>query len=81
MAGGIGFRPINRPPAFIYMDLGRSTTTGALKCFMDWAADKGSDRRRIWPKFEPFTVTARDALRASPKGCSYEAINTQILDF
>jgi hypothetical protein len=44
MARGIGFRPVNRPPAFIYMDLER-VTTGALNLFMGWATYMGSDRR------------------------------------
>jgi hypothetical protein len=49
MAGGIGFRSVNRPPAFIYMDL-RRATMGALKLFMSRATYMGSDRRRIWPE-------------------------------
>jgi hypothetical protein len=70
MAGGIGFRPIKRPPTFICMDLGR-VTTGALKLFMGRAVYMGSDQCRIWPEtiksldfmvLGPFTVTARDAL-------------------
>jgi hypothetical protein len=71
MAGGIGFQLVNRPSAFIYMDLERATT-GALKLFMGRAAYMGSDWRRIWPEtiksldfygFRPFTITARDAIR------------------
>jgi hypothetical protein len=49
VAGGIGFRPKNTPPAYIYMDR-RRNFLGALKTFMGRTAFMGSDQRRLWPE-------------------------------
>jgi hypothetical protein len=46
-AKGVGFRPVNSPPASTYIGHG-STRTGRIKTFMGRAASMGSDRRRLF---------------------------------
>jgi hypothetical protein len=68
VAGGIGFRPENPPPAYIYIDRRRK--------FLGRTAFTVADRRRFWPEtikspdfygFRAFLVAARDALTLALK--------------